>query len=60
MEKFLAEFVAHEDVWIFLILGILTINSFIIVNIVHRNNKRTDAMYEFIKNLINKKNSPEK
>jgi len=57
MEQFIEQFIAHEDLFIFIILAILTINSIIIVNIVHKNSKRTDAMYEFIRNLIEKKDS---
>lgn len=55
MENFITEFLAHEDLFIFLVLIVLTINSLIILRIVNKNNKRTDAMYEFIKNLIDKK-----
>ena len=54
MEQFLKDFLMHEDVWIFIILAILTLNSIIIVWSMHKESKKTDVMYEFIKNLLKK------
>lgn len=57
MEQILKEFLTHEDVWIFIILIIIVLNTFIIAGIINRLGRKTDAMYEFIKNLISKNNS---
>lgn len=48
------EFLAHEDIWIFAILGIIVINTLIIVYVVNKESRKTDAMYEFIKKLLKK------
>jgi hypothetical protein len=54
VEEFIAEFIAHEDVWIFIILIIIVINSLIIVWLQNKESKKIDRMYQFVKELSEK------
>jgi hypothetical protein len=45
------EILKHEDVWIFLVLIILIINTFIILWIMSKESKKTDLMYSVLSEI---------
>jgi hypothetical protein len=53
MKEFLMEFIVHEDFWIFLILIILIINTFIILWSINKESKKTDLMYKILSEAEN-------
>jgi len=54
MKEFFVDIITHEDFWIFLILVILIINTFITLWLMNKESKKTDLMYKILSEAENR------